>query len=65
MKNRIASEIRSLMCDKKRFIIRIVEKVCEDLGIDRFKIYNMPYLLTRLKYKMVNTSVNKRKDNNH
>lgn len=44
--------------NKKRFIIRIVEKVCEDLGIDRFKIYNMPYLLTRLKYKMVNKKDN-------
>ena len=38
---------------KKELIIRIIEMTCKELNIDRFKIYNMPYLLTRLKYKMV------------
>lgn len=37
--------------NNKDFIIKIVEKCCEEYNIDRFKIYNMPYLLTRLKYK--------------
>ena len=37
----------------KELIIRIVEMACKELNIDRFKIYNLPYLLTRLKYKMV------------
>ena len=37
----------------KDFIIKIIEKVCIELNIERFKIYNTPYLLTRLKYKMI------------
>ena len=37
----------------KELIIRIIEMACKELNIDRFKIYNLPYLLTRLKYKMV------------
>ena len=43
---------------KKKFILRMIEKVCEDLEIERYKVYNMPYLLTKLKYLMVT-----RKDN--
>lgn len=37
----------------KEFIIKTLEKVCKEMKIERFKIYNLPYLLTRLKYKMV------------
>ena len=37
----------------KDFIIKIIEKVCKELNIERFKIYNTPYLLTKLKYKMI------------
>ena len=37
----------------KELIIRIIEMACKELNIDRFKIYNLPYLFTRLKYKMV------------
>lgn len=42
----------------KKFIITIVEKVCKQLEFERFKIYNMPYLLTRIKYKMVSDKNN-------
>ena len=37
----------------KEFIIKIIEKVCKECNIDRFKVYNMPFLLTRLKCKML------------
>lgn len=37
----------------KEFILRTIEKVCNEMGIERFKIYNTPFLLTKLKYKMV------------
>ncbi|MBQ8659821.1 MAG: patatin-like phospholipase family protein [Bacilli bacterium] len=37
----------------KDFIIKIIEKACKECDIERFKIYNMPFLLTRLKYKMI------------
>ena len=43
----------------KEFIIKIIEQACEDLNIERFKIYNMPYLLTKLKLKVVNNQNNK------
>ncbi len=36
----------------KDFIIRIIEKICKEQNIERFKIYNIPYLITRLKYNM-------------
>ncbi len=35
----------------KEFIIRIIEKICVESNIERFKIYNLPYLITRLKYR--------------
>lgn len=35
----------------KEFILKIIENCCDDYNVKRFKIYNMPYLLTRLKYK--------------
>src|SRR5574344_230888 len=37
----------------KEFILSIIEKVCEELKINRFTIQNTPYLITKLKYKMV------------
>ena len=37
----------------KTFIIDVIEKVCEELKINRFKVYNMPLLITKLKYNMV------------
>lgn len=37
----------------KEFVLRIIEMTCEELKIERFRVYNLPYLLTRLKYKMV------------
>lgn len=43
----------------KEFIIKIVEEACESLNIERFRIYNMPYLLTKLKLKVVNDKNNK------
>lgn len=42
-----------LIKSDKEFILKIIEKVCKELKIDRFKIYNLPYLLTRLKCKML------------
>ncbi len=42
----------------KDFVISIVEKLCKQLNYERFKIYNMPYLLTRIKYKMVSDKNN-------
>jgi len=43
----------------KIFILKIVERICVEFNFDRFKVYNMPYLLTRLKYKMVGHRKNK------
>ena len=37
----------------KAFILKHIEKICSDFKIERFKIYNLPYLLTKIKYKMV------------
>ena len=36
----------------KIFILKIIERACIQLNFDRFKVYNMPYLITRLKYKI-------------
>ena len=36
----------------KEFIIKVIERTCKECNIDRFKVYNMPYLITRLKYKL-------------
>ena len=36
----------------KEFIIKTIEKVCKEVNMERFKVYNMPYLITRLKYRM-------------
>lgn len=35
----------------KELIIKILEKICKESGLERFKVYNIPYLLTRLKYR--------------
>ena len=40
--------------DEKEFILKTIEKICKGLNIERFKIYNMPYLLTKLKILTVN-----------
>ncbi len=40
--------------NEKEFILKIVEKACEELDIERFRVYNMPYLLTKLKLKILN-----------
>ena len=37
---------------KKEFIIKTIEKVCKEVNMERFKVYNMPYLINRLKYRM-------------
>ena len=42
-----------LIKNNKTFIIGVIEKVCEELKINRFKVYNMPLLITKLKYNMV------------
>mgnify|MGYP004536111291 FL=1 len=35
----------------KDFIVKVIEKVCKQKNIERFKIYNIPYLITKLKYQ--------------
>ena len=42
-----------LIKSDKDFILKIIEKVCEECKIKRFRVYNMPYLITRLKYIMI------------
>ncbi len=43
----------------KEFILEVLEEILEKQKIERFKIYNIPFLLTRLKYMMVGKSKNK------
>lgn len=38
--------------DNKKFIIKLIEQICIDQKIERFKIYNLPYLITKLKNKL-------------
>ena len=42
-----------LIKNNKTFIISVIEKICVELKINRFKVYNMPLLITKLKYNMV------------
>ena len=35
----------------KTFILKCVEKMCYEQEIERFKVYNIPYLITKLKYR--------------
>ncbi len=37
----------------KSFIIDTIEKICDELKIRQFAIYNMPLLITKLKYLMI------------
>ncbi len=34
----------------KEFILKIIERICKEQKINRFKVYNLPYLITKLKY---------------
>ena len=43
----------------KKFIISIIEQVCDEFKIQQFKVYNMPFLITKLKYKMVSNKNSK------
>ena len=45
--------------NEKEFILDMLEKILKDQKIERFKIYNIPFLLTRLKYIMVGKEKNK------
>ncbi|NLC48256.1 MAG: patatin-like phospholipase family protein [Tenericutes bacterium] len=47
-----------LIKNNKEFIISMIEKVCMEFKINRFKVHDMPYLITKLKYKMVNNKDN-------
>ena len=42
-----------LITSNKTFIIDILEKVCDELKMKQFTIYNMPVLITKLKYLML------------
>lgn len=42
-----------LVKSNKEFIINMIEKVCIEFKINRFKVHDMPYLITKLKYKIV------------
>ncbi|MBR4178137.1 MAG: patatin-like phospholipase family protein [Bacilli bacterium] len=44
--------------NNKDFILIIIEKICNENKMDRFKVYNLPYLITRLKYKMAGKTKN-------
>ena len=35
----------------KELILKVIEKMCKESKFERFKIYNVPYLVTRLKYR--------------
>ena len=43
----------------KFFIIKTIEQICNQQKINRFKVYNLPYLLTRLKYLLAGKKDNK------
>lgn len=43
----------------KEFILRTIEKICKEFKIERFRIYKLPYLLTRLKNKITNNKESK------
>ena len=42
----------------KEFIIRILEKACKEVNMERFRVYKLPYLITRLKYKLAGKTKN-------
>lgn len=37
----------------KKFIIKVLEEVCDEFKIQQFKVYNIPFLITKLKYMSV------------
>jgi len=43
----------------KQFIIKIIELVCKELNIERFRVYNVPFLISKLKYKLAGRFDNK------
>lgn len=43
----------------KKFIIDIIEKTCDELKVKQFSIYNMPLLITKLKYLMISNKKSK------
>ncbi len=36
----------------KEFIIKILERACKEINLKRFTVYNLPILITKLKYKL-------------
>lgn len=49
----------SIVKSDKDFILKIIENICTEFNIKRFKVYDLPFLLTKLKYKMVSHTENK------
>lgn len=45
--------------NNKDFIFKILEQAMQELKYERFKIYNLPYLITSIKYKMVSYKTSK------
>lgn len=45
--------------DDKTFIISMLEKICKEEKIERFKIYDIPFLIGKLKLKMSTKKKNK------
>ncbi len=45
--------------NEKEFVLQILEKICEDLGVERFKVYNIPYLVAKLKFMIAGDKKNK------
>lgn len=44
--------ILSSVKSNKKFILNMIERICIKYKINRFKVYNLPFLLTKLKYIM-------------
>lgn len=44
---------KQLAKSDKTFILNILEEICDEYNINRFKVYNIPFLITKLKYLMV------------
>ena len=48
-KNMLKKYNKGFILDSKKIIIKTIEDICDDLKINKFKIYSMPYLIIKLK----------------
>ena len=40
---------KSFILDNKKIVIKTIEEICKEFNINKFNIYNMPYLILKLK----------------